>query len=154
MPFANLFTFLGVAQTDDWNYLEYGWGISTFIASNGNYNLGIGLADRVSGLPIGLNLGLSGQFSSSPILRAGLQTQTSFGLRWRLEDGFLALERITFQPFINFKYSNSFEYSLGLRILADAIFNYYAPFSFGLEFSYGNGFAVRLVTVLPLEQLR
>ncbi len=153
--FANLFTFLGIAQSDDWDYLEYGWGISTLVSLDG-YTLGIVLADRVSGLPIRLNLGLSGQFSSNPILSAGLQTQTSFGLRWRLEDGFLALERITFQPFINVKYSNSLEYTLGLRVLADAIFNYYAPISFGLEFSFttGNGFGFRLVTMLPLEQLR
>ncbi|MEY4529517.1 MAG: hypothetical protein RLZZ156_238 [Deinococcota bacterium] len=152
-PFANLFTFLGTAQSDDWNYLEYGWGITGAISLDG-YNLGLVLADNVSGLPIRLNLGLSGQFSSKPILSAGLQTQTSFGLHWRMEDGFLALERITFQPFINFLYSNSLEYNLGLRVLADVIFNYYAPISFGLEFNYGNGFTVRLVTMLPLEQIR
>jgi hypothetical protein len=154
LPFANLFTFLGVAQTDDWDYLEYGWGITTLVSSNGNYNLGISLADSVSGLPIRLNLGLSGQFLNNPILSAGLQTQTSFGLRLRTEDGFLALERITIQPFINLKYSNLLEYNLGVRILADAIFNYYVPLTFGLEFSYGNGFALRLVTMLPLDQLR
>jgi hypothetical protein len=153
-PFANLFTFLGVAQTDDWDYLEYGWGIATSISLDGRYNLAISLADRVSDLPMRFSFGLQGQFSSNPILSAGLQTQTSFGLRWRVQDGFLALERITLQPFINLKYNNSLEYNFGLRVLADAIFNYYAPISFGLEFSYGNGFQVRLVTMLPLEQIR
>ncbi len=154
IPFANLSAFLGVNQTDDWNYLEYGWGIRAFLGSKGEYALGISLADGVSGLPVQLNLGLSGEFARNPILNANLQTQYSFGLRLRTDDGFLALERITIQPFLSLNYRNSFDYNLGVRVLADTIFNYFAPISFGLEFSYGNGFAVRLVTMLPLEQLR
>ncbi len=156
IPYASLGLFLGAAQTDDWNYLEYGWGIGGSLNLNlaNDYSLAITLADTVAGLPLGFNFGLRGQFFGNPTLIASLQTHFSFGLAWRSEDGFLALERITIQPFANLQYSNFLEYNLGVRILADAIFNYYAPISFGLEFSYGNGFAVRLVTILPLEQLR
>jgi hypothetical protein len=153
VPFANLFTFLGVTQTDDWGYLEYGWGLGTLVSTSGNYNVGLNLASSVSGLPMQLSFGVNGNFSSNPMFTATLQTQSSFAWRLRTEDGFLTLERITFQPFLYLQYNTKLESRLGIRILADGIFNYFAPISFGFELSYGNGFAFRLVTVLPLERI-
>ncbi len=153
-PFVSMFTFLGATQSDDWDYLEYGWGISTSVASSGRFSAAISLADLVSGQPIQLQLSIRGQFSSSPTLQMLLQTHNTFQIRWRTEDGFLSFERITLQSFISLEYSNTLSSTVGVRLLADLIFNYFAPLTFGLELSYGNGFAVRLVTMLPLEQLR
>jgi hypothetical protein len=150
LGFISLYGSLGALLSDDWGYLEYGWNISGTLSSSG-YNANLILADTVSGLPLAVGLGIRGDFSNQPNVSANLQTQFSFGLGLRSEDGFIGLERITVQPFALFSSSHL----VGVRILADGIFNYYAPLSFGFEFSYGtNGFGLRLVTVLPLEQLR
>jgi hypothetical protein len=148
--FVSLYGALGALVSDDWGYLEYGWNIAGTLSS-GAYNANLTLVDAVSGLPLALALGIKGDFSSPPSLSASLQTQFSFGLRLRSADGFIGIERITVQPFALFSSSAL----VGVRVLADGIFNYYAPLSFGVEFSYSpSGFGVRLVTVLPLDQLR
>ncbi len=162
IAFVALSINLGATSSDDWGYAQYGWAINAGISSEltaqplTNYQFGIALTDTVAGLPLSINLGIRGKIGATPTLLTRAQTQTSFATAWRNEDGFIGLERLTLQPFANLQYTTTLEYAIGLRILADTIFNYYAPISFGLEFAYasGNGFAVRLVTVLPLEQLR
>jgi hypothetical protein len=150
VAFASLYGSLGALFSDDWGYLEYGWNISGTLSTSG-YSANLLLTDAVAGLPLTVGLGLRGGYSSQPNISASLQTQFSFGVRLRSEDGFVTLERLTIQPFALFSSSSV----VGLRFLADGIFNYYAPVSFGFEFSYGTtGFGFRLVTVLPLDQLR
>jgi hypothetical protein len=152
--FVSLYSSLGALFADDWGYLEYGWNISGTLSTSG-YSANLVLTDAVAGLPLTMGLGLRGGYLSQPNISASLQTQFSFGVRLRSEDGFVTLERLTVQPFAVFSSTVSSSSVVGLRLLADGIFNYYAPVSFGLEFSYGtSGFGFRLVTVLPLEQLR
>lgn len=148
--FVALYGSLGALFSDDWGYAEYGWTISGTLSSSG-YSASLALVDTVAGLPLAVNLGLRGDFSSGAVVSVAAQTQFSFGLRLRSEDGFVTLERISIQPFVLFSSSSV----AGVRLLADGIFNYYAPLSFGVEFSYGSsGFGWRFITVLPLEQLR
>ncbi|MFN3267448.1 MAG: TolB family protein, partial [Deinococcales bacterium] len=148
--FVALYSSLGALFSDDWGYPEYGWSISGSLSSSG-YSAILLLADTTAKLPLALNLELRGDFSSQATLSAGLQTQFSFRLHLRSEDGFISLERLTLQPFLLFSSSSV----VGVRLLADGILNYYVPVSFGFEVSYGNGgFSWRFVSVLPLEQLR
>jgi WD40-like Beta Propeller Repeat len=148
--FASLYGSLGALLSDDWGYLEYGWSMAGTLSTSG-YSANLVLTDAVAGLPLTVGLGLRGGYLSQPNISASLQTQFSFGVRLRSEDGFVTLERLTVQPFALF----SSNHTVGLRLLADGILNYYVPISLGLEFSYStSGFGFRLVTVLPLEQLR
>lgn len=154
VPFAALSFNFGTNQTDPWDYPLYGWNFAANLSSSSGYSLGVSSADSVAGLPLQIALGIKSQFSSQPTFSAALQIRQSFAIQWRNEDGFLAVERITIQPFFALSWQTSVATSIGLRLLADGVFNYYVPVTFGLELSYGNGFAVRLVSMLPLEQLR
>ena len=150
---------LAALQTDVFGYTVRGWNLNLGLASSGKLSLGVTLADfAAGGLPVAIGLKTSFYGNSTPIFSARLETQVSFGLDWRFPDGFVGLERVTVQPFALLETSDKpVNYGFGAAFLLDFTVNYYAPISLGLEARWerGNGFTLRLVSLVPLlEGLR
>ncbi len=151
---AAFFMRLGSSQTDDWGYLERGWSISGSFDTTTRYAARFSLTDGFIGLPLSVALGVQGDINSSVTLTLTSSTHVSIRPRWRTEDGFVGLERITFTPFLIIDSSGI--YTVGTGILFDTVLTYYVPASAGFEVAYssGNGLTFKLVTLLPIGSLR
>jgi hypothetical protein len=138
---------------DVFGYAERGWILTTRLDSRGAFSSGVTLADSVSGLPVVLTLRAGFTQKDGVQLTSRLETRVSVPIHWRYVDGFVGLERVSFTPFATLETAG---YSVGLGVLADLTFNYYAPVSVGAELAWtGNAWRVRLVSLIPLlENLR
>ncbi len=132
---------------DGYGYTQNGWATSFSASSLGRFALSLILADSSLGLPIVLNANLT-QHNFG--IRAS--SQFSFQINWFNSDGLIGIARVSVLPFIGFQFATTSNYLVGTQVLLDGVFQYYAPVSFGLEFSYSslNGFQFGLLTLIPL----
>lgn len=161
-PYAKLITSsvtLGLSikfdalTTDVFGYTQSGWKLTSSLETSGQFSLGATLADRVSNQPVALTLEFQLGSARVPMFSSRLQTQVSIPVQWRSADGFVGSERLSVLPFATLAVNgDAARYGLGAAVLLDLTFNYYAPVSLGLEaiWSSGNGFGVRLVSLVPL----
>jgi hypothetical protein len=105
------------------------------------------LADPSLGLPVVLDSILTQDGFG---IRAA--SQYSFHLNWFTTDGLLGIARLSVVPFAAYQFTTKPNFIFGTQVLLDGVFQYYAPVSLGLEFSYStlNGFQFGLVTLIPL----
>jgi hypothetical protein len=132
---------------DEYGYTQSGWSTAASLSSTGKFGISLSLADPGFGLPIVVTSRLNqDQFS------ARISSQFSFKLDWFNADGLIGIARVSLVPFLEYQFVTSSNYIFGTQVLLDGVFNYYAPVSIGLEFSYssGNGFRLNLVTLIPL----
>jgi hypothetical protein len=134
---------------DEYGYVQSGWSAAASLSSAGLFGLNLTLADSRFGFPTVLSTSLAqNRFTTR------LSSQYSTALNWFYSDGLIGIARLSLVPFLEFQYARASNVVFGTQILLDGVFSYYAPVSFGLEVSYssGNGFAIGLVTLIPLLQ--
>ncbi len=132
---------------DEYGYTQSGWATSVGVSSTGRFGVNLTLADSSLGLPVVLDVSLT---QNGFGFRAS--SQYSFHLNWFTSDGLLGIARLSVVPFVAYKFTTNSNYIFGAQVLLDGVFQYYAPVSLGLEFSYSslNGFQFGLVTLIPL----
>ncbi len=132
---------------DEYGYTQSGWAMSANVSSSGRFGVQLSLADSSLGLPIVLDTSLN---QNGFGVRAA--SQYSFQLNWFSSDGLLGIARLSVVPFLEYRFKTNSNCIFGSQILLDGVFQYYAPVSFGLEFSISslNGFQFGLVTLIPL----
>lgn len=132
---------------DEYGYTQSGWATSASASSSGRFGLNLTLADSSLGVPVVLDASLT---QNGFGIRAS--SQYSFRLNWFTTDGLLGIARFSVVPFVAYKFTTSSNYIFGTQFLLDGVFQYYAPVSLGLEFSYSslNGLQFGLVTLIPL----
>lgn len=132
---------------DEYGYTQSGWATFASASSSGRFGIQFTLADSNLGLPIVLDASVT---QNGFGIRAS--SQYSFRLNWFTSDGLIGIARLSVVPFVAYQFTTNSNYIFGTQVLLDGVFQYYAPVSLGLEFSYSslNGFQFGLVTLIPL----
>ncbi len=143
------------AERDAWGYLTRG-GYGGVFGGNG-YLWGVaGAAREWRGFPLVLEGRVIGGAAAAPLVGSvplgdavAVEARVRYGVetRWRSEDGWLALERVTVAPGIHGRYEPAggrLGYGASLGVYADTALFYFAPLPLGVRGGWDGGWWWRL----------